>query len=147
MERRFALAVATLTAWWFGFRVLVPWVQRVTAFERISDGPVRTILGHWFFWQLPGVLLCVSVWIAGSHLGLLPPLRRALELGGSARRVVVNGLLAGCGLVGVTIALGAALKGSFGLYLNPPKMIGDVASNLYEEVVYRGLVFCSFYGL
>jgi membrane protease YdiL (CAAX protease family) len=26
-------------------------------------------------------------------------------------------------------------------------MAGDVVSNLYEEIVYRGLFFCSFYGV
>src|SRR4051812_11433015 len=81
---------ATLAAWWFGYRALVPWVQRTVGADRITDPDAKVVLGHWVFWQLPAVLLCLAVWAAGARLSLLPTIRSTLTSGGSWRRVVVS---------------------------------------------------------
>lgn len=141
------LLVAALVAWWTGDHVLTPWVQRITGYGRIRDRDLSVLLGHWVFGQLPRVLLCVAVWLVGTRLGLMPSLRRSLASAGSWRRVMTTGLIATAVLLALTVAIGAAAGGRFGFHPYFPKMAGDLVSNMYEEIVYRGLMFCAFYGV
>lgn len=142
-----ALLVAALAAWWISDHAITPWVQEIAGYERIQDRDLSVLLGHWVFGQLPRVLLCVGVWLVGTHLGLLPSLRQSLTSGGSWRRVVVSGLIAAAVLLVFTVVIGAAAGGRFGFHPYFTKMAGDLASNMYEELVYRGLMFCAFYGV
>jgi hypothetical protein len=144
---RLALVVAALGAWWLGFYHLAPWVQRVSGFQRVVDKATQTVLGHWFAWQLPGVVVCVAVWLVGARLALMPPFLASLRTGGAIRRVVTSGLAASVVLLILTVAIGAAAGGRFGFHPYFPKMLGDLVSNMYEEIVHRGLMFCAFYGL
>jgi hypothetical protein len=143
----FALLVAALLAWWTSDHVVTPWVQHVAGYDRIHDRDLSVLLGHWVFGQLPRVLLCVVVWLVGARLGLMPSLRQSLSSGGSWRRVVVTGLVAAVALLIATLGIGAAAGGTFGFHPYFTKMAGDLVSNLYEEIVYRGLMFCAFYGV
>jgi hypothetical protein len=142
---RLAVLMGTILAWWYGNHVLVPWAQRIAGFEHVTQPALQVVLGHWFFWQLPVALACVAVWLAGARLGALPSLLATLKSGGSWRRVVTYGLMGGLVLLGWS-AVGAAAGGGFGFHPDLPKMAGDLASNMYEEIVFRGLVFCAFYG-
>jgi hypothetical protein len=87
------------------------------------------------------------VWLVGTRLGLMPSLRQSLTSGGSWTRVVVTGLIAAVVLLVATVAVGAAAGGRFGFHPYFTKMAGDLVSNMYEEIVYRGLMFCAFYGV
>lgn len=138
---------AALLAWWVSDHWIVPWVQKVAGYERIHDRDLSVILGHWVFGQLPRVLVCAGVWVAASRLGLMPSLRQSLGSGASWTRVVTTGLIATAILLAMTFAVGAAAGGTFGFHPYVPKMVGDLVSNLYEEIVYRGLMFCAFYGV
>ena len=142
-----ALLAAALLAWWISDHAITPWIQRVTGYERIHDRDLSILLGHWVFGQLPRVLICVAVWLVGSRFGLMPSLRESLGSGGSWRRVVVTGLIATAILLVLTVGIGAAAGGTFGFHPYFPKMAGDLVSNMYEEVVYRGLMFSAFYGV
>ncbi|MEQ1508038.1 MAG: CPBP family glutamic-type intramembrane protease [Myxococcota bacterium] len=142
------LVVAAVSASWFGLRWFTPWVQRVTGFaDRVTDPDLQQILGHWVFWQLPAVVLCAVVWAAGQRFGLLPRFTALFGAGGSWRRVLTAGAAASVVLLAATLAIGAAAGGRFGFHPYAPKMVGDLASNLYEEFVNRGLVFCALYGV
>jgi membrane protease YdiL (CAAX protease family) len=142
-----ALLAAALAAWWISDHAITPWVQRVAGYDRIRDRDLSILLGHWVFGQLPRVMMCVGVWLIGSRWGLMPSLRQSLASGGSWRRVVVTGLIATTILLVLTVGIGAAAGGTFGFHPYFPKMAGDVVSNLYEEIVYRGLMFSAFYGV
>jgi hypothetical protein len=142
-----ALLVAALVAWWTSDHVITPWVQRIAGYDRIHDRDLSVLLGHWVFGQLPRVLLCVVVWFVGTRLGLMPSLRQSLTSGGSWSRVVVTGLIATVVLLVATVGVGAAAGGRFGFHPYFTKMAGDLVSNMYEEIVYRGLMFCAFYGV
>jgi hypothetical protein len=141
------LLAAALVAWWISDHEIVPLVQRVTGYERIKDRDVSVLLGHWVIDQLPRVLVCVAVWLVGSRYDVMPSLRRSFASGGSWRRVVRTGLIATAILLVVTVGIGAAAGGTFGFHPYFPKMAGDLVSNMYEEIVYRGLMFCAFYGV
>ena len=142
-----ALLTAALLAWWISDHEITPWVQRVAGYDRIHDRDLSIVLGHWVFGQLPRVLTCVGVWLVGSRFGLMPSLRQSLASGGSWRRVVVTGLVATIMFLVLTAGVGAAAGGTFGFHPYFPKMAGDLISNLYEEIVYRGLMFSAFYGV
>jgi hypothetical protein len=142
-----ALLAAAFLAWWISDHVIVPWIRHVTAYDRIPNRDLVVILAHWIFDQLPRVLVCVAVWLTGTRLGMMPSLRRSLESGGSWLRVVTTGLVATAVLLVLTVGIGAAAGGTFGFHPYFPKMVGDLVSNMYEEIVYRGLFFCAFYGL
>ena len=142
-----ALLVAALAAWWIGDHEVTPWVQRVFGYDRIDDRDLSILLGHWVFGQLPRVFVCVAVWLVASRLGLMPSLGQSLASGGSWRRVVAKGLIATAIVLPLTVGVGAAAGGAFGFHPYFPKMAGDLVSNMYEEVVYRGLMFCAFYGV
>ncbi len=142
-----ALLVATLLAWWTADHVLGPWFWRVSGYHDIQNRALSVILGHWVFDQLPRVLLCVGIWLAGSRLGLMPSLRASLGMGLSRRRVIVTGLVSTAILIVATFAVGKAAGGKFGFFPYVPKMAGDLVSNMYEEIVYRGLMFSAFYGV
>ena len=142
-----ALLIAALAAWWISDHEITPWVQRVAGYDSIHDRDLSVLLGHWIFGQLPRVLVCVGVWLVGSRFGLMPSLRQSLTVGGSWRRVVVTGLISTGILLVLTVGIGAAAGGTFGFHPYFPKMAGDLVSNMYEEIVYRGLMFCAFYGV
>src|SRR5215510_7798526 len=144
---RIVLLVAALVAWWLSDHEIIPWVQRIAGYDRIHDRDLSVLLGHWVFGQLPRVLMCVAVWLVGTRLGLMPSLRQSLTSGGSWHRVVVTGLIATVILIAFEVGIGAAAGGKFGWHTYLPKMAGDLLSNLYEEVVYRGLMFSAFYGV
>jgi membrane protease YdiL (CAAX protease family) len=142
-----ALLAAALVAWWISDHQIVPWVQRIAGYDGIRDRDLSVLLGHWVFGQLPRVLVCVAVWLVGSRLGLMPSLRQSFASGGSWRRVVMTGLIATAVFLVLTMAIGAAAGGTFGFHPYFPKMAGDLVSNMYEEIVYRGLMFSAFYGV
>jgi len=143
----FVLLTAALAAWWVGDHLVAPWVQRIAHYDSINDRNLSVLLGHWVFGQLPRVLLCVAVWLVGSRYGLMPSFPRSFASGGSWHRVVVTGLIATAIFVLLTFGIGAAAGGAFGFHPYYPKMAGDLVSNMYEEIVYRGLMFCAFYGV
>ncbi|HKA57308.1 MAG TPA: CPBP family glutamic-type intramembrane protease [Gemmatimonadales bacterium] len=141
------LLVLALAAWWISDHTITPWIQRLAGYDQIHDKALSILLGHWVFGQLPRVVLCVAVWLMGARFGLMPSLRQSLGSGMSWRKVVVTGLIAtAIGLV-LTFAIAVAAGGAFGFHPYVPKMAGDLVSNLYEEIVYRGLFFCSFFGV
>ena len=142
-----ALAAAALLAWWISDHFITPWVSALAGYDRITNRDLSILLGHWVFGQLPRVVVCLGVWLVGMRLGLMPSLRQALALGGSWRRVVVTGLAATGIFLVVSVAIGAAAGGTFGFHPYFPKMAGDLVSNMYEEIVYRGLMFSAFYGV
>jgi hypothetical protein len=141
------LVVAALAGWWISDHSIVPWIQGVAGYDRIQDRDLSVVLGHWIFGQLPRVLVCVAVWLVATRMGLMPSLRQSFGSGGSWRRVVITGLIAAGVFLVVTVVIGAAAGGTFGFHPYVPKMVGDLVSNMYEEVVYRGLMFSAFYGL
>ena len=142
-----ALLGAALLALWLNNHVMVPWIGRASGYHDIQNRDLSVILGHWVFDQLPRVLLCAGVWLAGARLGLMPPIRGCLGNGGSTRRVIVTGLWSTAILLALTAGIGASAGATWGFFPYVPKMAGDLASNLYEEFVYRGLMFCAFYGV
>ena len=143
---RVAFLVVAIAAWRVGYWPLARWVQTSAGTGRIADRGTAILVGHWLTWQLPAVVLCASVWLVGQRLAVMPSFVGSLRLGSSPRRVVVVGLSASAVLLAITFGLGVALGGKLGNFFFWPKALGDLASNLYEEIVFRGLLFSAWYG-
>ena len=143
---RLVLLAVALAAWWLGDYVLRPWIEDLTGYRAIANRDVAVLVGHWLVWQLPTVILCVAIWVVAARLEFMPPLRGALGSGGSWRRVLVSGLLATAIVLALTLGLSGAFGARYGWHPDGTKMAGDLASNLYEELVFRGLIFSAFYG-
>jgi hypothetical protein len=140
---------AAIATWHLGYRFASPAFQELIGFssDRIANPDLETILGHWFAWQLPAVVPCVLLWFVGERLGLMPSFSAALRSGGSWRRVVRAGLTAGAVFAFLTLALGPAVGGRLGFHPHLPDLVGNLVSNMYEEIVDRGFLFAAFYGL
>jgi hypothetical protein len=146
--KRPAFLIAVLLTWWLGFWHLVPWVQRVTHFHAWANTHAKeTVLGHWFFWQLPGVLCCIVLWLIGQRLGMMPSFVGAFGSGGSWRRVVGVGLAATAIMSLITFTVGPAVGGHFRWHFDGWSALGNLVSNMYEELTHRGLIFCAAYGV
>lgn len=143
----FILLTSAILVWWLCDNIFTPWIQQISGYDLIKDHDLSVLLGHWIFGQLPRVILCVSVWLIGTHLGLMPPMLKTLGSGLSLKKVITHGIIASIILLLITISVGAASGGEFGFHPYFTKMAGDLVSNMYEEVVYRGLMFSAFYGL
>lgn len=150
MKKRFpylVLLVAALGVWQFSDRVVIPWIEEIFGYNQIEDRDLSVLLGHWVFGQLPRVILCTVVWLIGTRFGLIPSFGGSFKSGGSWNRVIRTGLIATVLMLLITIGVGAAAGGTFGFHVYFTKMAGDLVSNMYEEIVYRGLMFSAFYGV
>lgn len=141
------LLLAAIAGWWISDHIITPWIEHHSGYLEMKNRGLSILLGHWVFGQLPRVLVCTLVWIVGMRFALMPSLRDALRPGSLNRHAIKHGLRSGIILVLITCAVGAAAGGEFGFHPYVPKMAGDLVSNMYEEIVYRGLIFSAFYGV
>jgi hypothetical protein len=141
------LLFVAIAGWWISDNEIVPWVQPVAGYDQIQNRDLSILLGHWIFGQLTRVLVCVAIWLIGSRVGLMPSFRQSFTSGGSWRVVIRTGLIATAVLLVLEVGIGAVAGAAFGFHPYFPKMAGDIVSNMYEEIVYRGLMFCALYGV
>lgn len=140
------LLMAALAAWWVSDHLVTPWIGQISGYNLVKDRDLSVLLGHWIFGQLPRVLLCGLVWWVGYTFGLMPSLRECLTIK-SPLAILKSGLIASIILISVLVIIAIAENNVLGFHPYFTKMAGDLVSNMYEEVVYRGLMFCAFYGV
>ena len=136
---RLVLLATVVLAYWVDHRLIVPWMARATDSRAIRDPDLAVVLDHWVFDQLSRVLILVAIWLVAARLELMPSFERSFRSGGSWRRVLRTGLLSSAVILLAIVAVGAAF-GHFGFHPYFPKMAGDLVSNMYEEIVYRGVI-------
>ena len=136
----FAIAVIV---WWFSNHQLVPALQRAFGFDGIADRDVKVIVGHWIFYQGPTIALLLVVWAVAWQVRVMPSPRALLHA--RSKQVWRVGAIATLGLLAFTVLGAKAFGAKFGFHPWPAKMIGDVVSNMFEELTYRGLFFCLVY--
>jgi CAAX prenyl protease-like protein len=142
LERVAVVAIA-LAAWGLLHYALYPLKARLH-FAVVKGlggqgGPERFVAHAFTFW-LPSTLGYLGVWLLLSRIGWMDSPRVLLTAGPHPRRSVVIGLVAGA----VTIALGfGSLLAGHKLSFHPSGwlMAGNLFSNLYEEIEYRGFLY------
>jgi membrane protease YdiL (CAAX protease family) len=143
----FLLFLAALTVWWVSGHLLTSWIEQLAGYDNIQDKDIKVLVHHWLLGDLPRTILCVGVWLVAYRFGLMPSLFKSLTSGGSWKRVVITGIIGTAIMMAIIIGTGIAAEGKFGFFPYYTKMAGDVVSNMYEEIIYRGLIFNSLYGV
>ena len=140
IDRVGVLAVAVGLVFFFRFVVFRDWYWRLFQpwWGRLPRGE-HLLVGHLIVWSLPMALVA---WIV--HRILVQSWRlQPLSLTRNPRQALVDGVIAG--LAATAIAVAAALASGMHLHwhLDAWGIAGNVFSNFYEELFYRGLVFAA----
>jgi membrane protease YdiL (CAAX protease family) len=114
-------------------KLLRPFIDPLV--NTIPDGP-RTVAQHWLVYSLVTAIVCAIAWVALAKANRLRMPRFAFN-----RSSFLWGIGVGLGVSAVTALVWAFVGPGFQVKVGGWKMLGDLLSNLYEEVAYRGLVF------
>ena len=101
---------------------------------------LRPFVQHALGGTLVAAAICLAGWWVLWRLALLPSPRRLLTAGPSARRTVIVGLACAAAVAAYTLAFAVAIGIPFQFRPMPWTMAGNVLSNLFEEIVYRGFL-------
>ncbi len=116
---------------------VTPWLQRGPfAFaESLAPGP-RLLAGHLLTWQAPQTAVAALTFFLLVRTGVLK-WPRGVSLASTLRWGVVSGLA----ITAVTAAIWFLAGPGFQVDVNFWKMAGNLVSNYYEELAFRGLLF------
>ena len=143
VDRIGVLAVAVGLVFVFRFLVFRDWYWRLFQpwWGRLPHGE-HLLVGHVLVWSLPMALAAALVLRVLSQSWRLQP----LSLTRHWRRALVDGIVAGLIASAIVIVLAAATGMRFHWHPDAWAMAGNVFSNFYEELFYRGLLFaCAWY--
>jgi membrane protease YdiL (CAAX protease family) len=143
VDRAVVLAVAVGLVLLFRHVIFRPWYWHLFQpwWGRLPRGE-NLLVGHLLVWSLPMALVAWLVIRVLAQSWRLQP----LSLTRHWRRALVDGVAAG--LIASAIAIAAAAASGMHFHWHPDgwAMLGNVFSNFYEELFYRGLVFaCAWY--
>ncbi len=116
---------------WY-WRLFQPWWGRLPRGEHL-------LVGHLLVWSLPMALVAWIVLRVLAQSWRLQP----LSLTRHWRRALVDGIVGGLIASGIVIVLAAATGMHFHWHPDAWGIAGNVFSNFYEELFYRGLVFAA----
>jgi membrane protease YdiL (CAAX protease family) len=140
LDRAAVLAVAVGLVLLFRHVVFRPWYWGLWQpwWGRLPRGE-HLLVGHLVVWSLPMALVAWLVIRVLVQSWRLQPLSLTRHL----RRALTDGVIAG--LVASAVAIAAALATGMHFHWHPEAwaMAGNVFSNFYEELFYRGLVFAA----
>jgi len=140
LDRAAVLAVAVGLVLLFRHVVFRPWYWALWQpwWGRLPRGE-HLLVGHLVVWSLPMALVAWLVIRVLVQSWRLQPLSLTRHL----RRALTDGVIAG--LVASAVAIAAALATGMHFHWHPDgwAMLGNVFSNFYEELFYRGLVFAA----
>ncbi|HEY3806833.1 MAG TPA: CPBP family intramembrane glutamic endopeptidase [Kofleriaceae bacterium] len=122
---------------WLSQRVITP---HIAAWLEPSFGPSTgsgLFLRHLLTFSLATAAISLAAWFAFAHAGWLAPPRPWLGFGPGAIRL---GVIAGVALSAFVLIVGVALGERIHFHPDAWKMAGNVFSNYYEELSYRGLL-------
>jgi membrane protease YdiL (CAAX protease family) len=118
-------------------RMITP---HVAAWLEPSFGPADgsgLFLRHLLTFSLVTAAISLAAWFAFARAGWLAPVRPWLGFGPGAIRL---GVIAGVALSAFVLIVGIAMGERVHFHPDAWKMFGNVFSNYYEELTYRGLL-------
>ena len=133
---RLFVVTSSVLVWTLGFFGLNPAVERAAgeAMRAMPRGPAL-LVSHVFVFTLPTALLC-GIWLSLLiRWQLVEPISFAID-GSRVRRALVGA----AAIVGATVLLSPLLGLRMHLHLDGWSIVGNVFSNAYEELIYRGLL-------
>jgi membrane protease YdiL (CAAX protease family) len=139
LQRLAALALA-FGVYLIGLRVITPALAQLCE-PRFPTAPgPHLFLQHLLSFSLPTAAICLSTWWALARAGLLLPPSPWLGAGARPGRALAWGALVGGGLSLLAVAVGVAAGQRVRLHPDGWQMAGNLFSNYYEELTYRGLL-------
>ena len=131
---------AALLVYYVALRWLTPAIARLLEPRFPSEPGPRLFLQHLLTFSWPTAMVCGAAWWLLSRLGVLEPPRSWLGFGPRPGQAIRCGLIAGVILSAVVVVVGLALGQRLRFHPNAWGMAGNVFSNAYEELEYRGLL-------
>jgi membrane protease YdiL (CAAX protease family) len=140
VDRAGVLVVAVGLVLLFRHVIFRPWYWRLFEpwWSHLPRG-MHLVVGHVLVWSLPMALVAWLVLRVLAQSWRLQP----LSLTRHWRRALVDGVIAGLVASALAIAVAAASGIHFHWHPDAWAMAGNVFSNFYEELFYRGLVFAA----
>ena len=134
-----ALIIAVAIVW-LAQNVVTPAIA-----ERLdpSFGPSEgsgLFLRHLVTFSLFTAAISLAAWLALARVGWLASPRRWLGFGPAPMRALRLGAIAGVALSALVVIVGVALGEKLHWHPDGWKIAGNVFSNYYEEIAYRGLI-------
>lgn len=140
LDRAIVLAVAVGLVLLFRHVIFRDWYWRLFQpwWGRLPRGP-HVLVGHLLVWSLP---MALAAWLVIRVLAQSWRLQ-PLSVTRHWRRALVEGAIVGVITCALTIGPALASGMHLGWHLDPWGIAGNVVSNFYEELFYRGLVFAA----
>lgn len=140
IQRAFVL-ISSIGVWLFSFLIFKPWVVGFYSkfFENFEVGP-RLFFKHSFVFSAPTALLCLVWIILLQKWKLIEPIQVSFD-----KKSVMISLYWGVGVALITLAIAPILGMNYRFHFDPWSIAGNFISNLYEEIIFRGLLFLSFW--
>jgi membrane protease YdiL (CAAX protease family) len=140
VDRAGVLAVAVALVFFFAHVMPRPWYWRLYQpwWGNLARGP-HLLVGHVLVWSLPMALVAYLVIRVLVQSWRLQP----LSLTRHWPRALVDGVWGGLAASALAIAACAAAGQHFHFHLDGWGIVGNLFSNFYEELFYRGLVFAA----
>ncbi len=104
---------------------------------KIHHKGLSLFFNHVFFYSLPFGLSCFVLRQLLVEMDILSPLGLKVNFVNSLRDGIVGGLV----VIGLFVMIWVAMGKGFKLHMDPYSAAGNIFSNFYEELAYRGLVF------
>jgi len=137
-QRVLVLALA-IGLYLLGRDLITPFVSRLVPVSGIDSDGLRLLFRHAVTFSLPTALVCLAGLWALDRASIL----RFITFAHNPRRALIEGLAWGLGFSALTCALFLAFGQELAPVWNPWSILGNLFSNLYEEIEYRGLLFAA----
>jgi len=134
-----ALVVA-LAVYYVGSRVVTPAIATAVEPSFPADPGPHLFLQHLLTFSLPTAAICIASWLVLARLGCMPSPRGWLGFGPAPARSLRLGAIVGLVLTALVLVIGVALGEHVRFHPDGWKIAGNVFSNYYEELAYRGLI-------
>jgi membrane protease YdiL (CAAX protease family) len=132
--------VVSVGVYYVAQRVINPAVAaRLEPMLPPSDG-LGLFLRHLLEFSTLDAFLCLGTWYAFARAGWLGSPRAWLGFGPEPRHAIRWGVVIGVALSAAVVVVGVALGEKVHFHPDGWKMAGNIFSNYFEELIYRGLL-------
>jgi len=136
--KRTIVGMVCIAVYLFGLKKANPFMRSLveSVIDNWETGP-KYFLKHVFFYSLTNAVLCFGTFLVFAKLKMfrLPSLKR------NVKSSLVKGFVAGLIITALTVIQVFLTKSQFHFNLDIWEITGNIFSNAYEEIIYRGLIF------
>lgn len=139
--QRIFVGFSSLLVWFFGFYLFKPFAAKSISSVIPNDPGLKLLFNHAFVYSLPTALICGAWWFFLIKKGYLPRPQFKKNL----HKVIMFSTTIGILGAAITLAIIPLLFDfQIKFHFNFFSVAGNLFSNTWEEVIYRGLLFTSF---